>query len=150
MEIAMVACPLCALIVDDCEEWRQLVRSILQEQSDLRVIGELSDGPEAVQQAQDLQPDLILLDIGLPTLNGIEAARQIRKRSPKSKILFVSQESSAAVVQEALGTGEGYVAKTDAARDLPAALHAVLRDKPFVGRRFAIPDLKKDVPVAAG
>ena len=67
----------------------------LRENHNLRVIGVASDGLEAVQKAEELQPDLILLDIGLPSLNGIEVARQIRKLSPKSKILFVSQESSA-------------------------------------------------------
>jgi DNA-binding NarL/FixJ family response regulator len=74
---------------------------------------------EAVQKALELQPDLILLDIGLPRLNGIEVARRIRKVSPGSKILFVSQESSADAVQEALGTGaRGYVVKTDAGTEL--------------------------------
>ena len=81
---------------------------------------------------------MILLDIGLPKLNGIEAARRIRKLSPQSKILFVSQESSADVVQEALATGaRGYVVKTDAGSELLTAVDAVLRGERFVGRRFA-------------
>ena len=85
----------------------------------MRVIGVASDGLEAVQKAEELQPDIIVLDIGLPSLNGIEVARQIRKLSPKSKILFVSQESSAEMVQGALGTGaQGYVVKSDARREL--------------------------------
>jgi DNA-binding NarL/FixJ family response regulator len=76
----------------------------------LQVIGEVSDGLEAVQKAEELQPDLIVLDIGLPTLDGIEAARRIRKFSPESKIVFLSQESSADVVQEAFSLGTlGYV-----------------------------------------
>jgi len=69
------------------------------------VVGEASDGLEAVQKSEELQPDLIVLDIGLPSLNGIEAARRIRNLAPKSKILFLSQESSADVVQEALNSG---------------------------------------------
>jgi DNA-binding NarL/FixJ family response regulator len=71
----------------------------------LEVVGEVSDGLDAVHQAEELQPDLILLDIGLPTLNGIEAARRIRNLSPQSKILFVSQESSADVIEAALTLG---------------------------------------------
>ena len=102
------------------------------------VIGVASDGLEAVQKAEELQPDLILLDIGLPSLNGIEVARQIRKFSPKSKILFVSQESSAEMVQGALGTGaQGYVLKSDAKRELLEGVNAVLRGEQFVSDRFA-------------
>jgi CheY-like chemotaxis protein len=104
----------------------------------LQVIGVASDGLEAVQKVEELQPDLILLDIGLPSLNGIEVARQIRKLSPNSKILFVSQESSADVVQEALGAGaQGYVLKSDARRDLLEGVNAVLRGERFVGNRFS-------------
>ena len=104
----------------------------------MQVIGVASDGLEAVQKAEELQPDLILLDIGLPSLNGIEVARQIRKLSPKSKILFVSQESSADVVQEALRLGaHGYVVKIDARRELLEGVNAVLRGEQFVSARFA-------------
>jgi CheY-like chemotaxis protein len=102
------------------------------------VIDEVSDGLEAVRKAQELYPDLILLDIGLPGLNGIEAAQRIRRFSPKSKILFVSQESSPDVVQHALSLGAcGYVVKMDAGGELLAAVEAVLRDEQFVGSRFA-------------
>jgi CheY-like chemotaxis protein len=83
-------------------------------------------GSMLFRKAQELKPDLILLDIGLPTLNGIAAARQIRKLSPESKIVFVSQESNADVVQEALSTGaEAYVVKTSAASDLLAAVERI-------------------------
>jgi CheY-like chemotaxis protein len=108
----------------------------------LQVIGVASDGLEAVQKAEELQPDLILLDIGLPSLNGIEVARQIRKLSPKSKMLFVSQESSADVVQGALSTGaQGYVLKRDAGRELLEGVNAVLQGEQFVGKRFSGYDL---------
>ena len=114
------------LVVDDHEEFRHFIILMLQERTQCRVIGEASDGLDAVGQAAELQPDLILLDLGLPTLNGMEAARRIRKLSPKSKILFVSQESSADVVQEALNTGAcGYVVKASAS-DLLNAMSAVL------------------------
>ena len=107
-------------------------------------IREVSDGLEAVQEAQRLQPDLILLDIGLPTLNGIEAARQIRRLSPASKIIFVTQESSADIVQEALNIGAcGYVVKTEVGKELLPALTAVLRGEQFLGRRFAGHDFRE-------
>jgi DNA-binding NarL/FixJ family response regulator len=99
----------------------------------LQVICEVSDGLDAVQKAEELKPDLILLDIGLPTLNGIEAARQIRKLAPDSKIIFLSQEPSVDVVREALSLGAwGYVVKTLAGNDLFAAVESVLLGKRFV------------------
>ena len=93
------------LVVDDYAPFRHFVRSALQKLSQLQVIGEASDGMEAVQKAQELGPDLILLDIGLPTLNGIEAARRIREVSPTSKILFVSENRSRVLTEEALRSG---------------------------------------------
>jgi CheY-like chemotaxis protein len=100
---------------------------------ELHVIGEVPDGLEAVKKAQELQPDLILLDIGLPALNGIEAARRIREVSPRSKILFVSENRSRDVTEEALRAGAGgYVVKSDAATDLLPAVQAVLQGKRFV------------------
>jgi len=102
----------------------------------LQVICEVSDGLEAVHKAEELKPDLILLDIGLPTLNGIEAARQIRKLAPDSKIVFLSQESSAEVVEEALRLGAwGYVLKTRAGSDLLPAVEAILSGKRFVSSK---------------
>jgi DNA-binding NarL/FixJ family response regulator len=121
------------LVVDDYEPWRRFVCSTLEEYPEFQVSGEVSDGLEAVQKAQELQADLILLDIGLPTLNGIEVARRIRGLSPKSKILFVSQESSPDVVEEALSFGEGYVIKAQAANELLTAVKAVVHGKHFVG-----------------
>jgi len=114
------------------------VCSTLGKIPELQIVGEVSDGLEAVQKAEKLRPDLIVLDIGLPSLNGIEAARQILGVSSGSKILFVSQEFSADVVQEALDTGgHGYVLKTDAGSELLEGVNAVLRGEQFVGRRFA-------------
>jgi DNA-binding NarL/FixJ family response regulator len=123
------------LVVDDFEPWRHFVSAMLLIKPELQVVGEASDGLEAVQKSEDLKPDLILLDIGLPKLNGIEAGRQIRQRSPNSKIIFLSQNSELDVVRAALGTGAlGYVRKTDAGRELLAAMDAVLRGKQFVSR----------------
>lgn len=126
------------LVVDDYQPWRRFVCSVLQKEPPLQVVGEVSDGEAAVQKAQELTPDLIILDIGLPTLNGIEAARRIRALSPTSKIIFLTQESSADAVQEALSIGaNGYVVKMDAGDELLAAVAAVLRGEQFVGSRFA-------------
>jgi CheY-like chemotaxis protein len=126
------------LVVDDYEPFRQFICSTLRKRPELEIVGEVIDGLKAVQKAKKLQPDLIVLDIGLPSLNGIEAARRIRKLCPESKILFISQESSADVVQEAFDTGaRGYVVKTDAGSELLEAVDAILGGGKFVGRRFA-------------
>ncbi len=125
------------LVVDDNEPFRQFVCSILNTRPGLQIVGEASNGLEAVQKAEELQPDLILLDISLPGLNGIEAGRRIRKLSPESKILFVSQESSADVVQEALSIGGlGYVNKAQAGADLISAVEASLRGEKFVSKKL--------------
>jgi DNA-binding NarL/FixJ family response regulator len=90
------------LITDDFKDWRRQAHSLLQSRHAWQVIAEASDGAEAVQKAEELKPDLILLDVGLPKLNGIEAARQIRQRSPSSKIVFLSQNGDLDIVRAAL------------------------------------------------
>jgi DNA-binding NarL/FixJ family response regulator len=103
------------LVVDDFEPLRKSVCAALAERRDFLVIGEASDGLEAIQKTVDLKPDLVLMDIGLPSQNGIEAARQILDLVPETKILFLSQETSAEVIQEALSFGaSGYVVKINA------------------------------------
>ena len=122
------------LLVDDFAPWRSFVASLLQKNPEWQIICEVSDGLEAIQRAREFQPDLIVLDIGLPKLNGIEAARRIRQLSPNSKILFLSQNNDLAVVQAALGTGAlGYVYKMNAQKELLSAVDAVLLGKQFVG-----------------
>ena len=126
------------LVVEDHEPFRRFLCSTLEKRPELQIVCEVSDGRDAVRKAGDLHPDLILLDVGLPTLNGIEAARQIRKLSHKSKILFVSQESSADVVQEAFRIGAlGYVAKAHAGSDLLPAVEAVCQGERFVSAGLA-------------
>jgi len=123
------------LLVDDFAPWRQTVSSMLLAKPELQVVGEASDGAEAVEKAVELRPDLILLDIGMPTMNGIEAARQILRLVPESKIIFLSQESSDDVIQEALSTGaSGYVVKTMAGKDLLTTLESVLSGEASVSR----------------
>ena len=129
-------------MVEDSEPFRNFICSTLRERPELQIVDRVSDGLQAVRRAEELQPDLIVIDIGLPSLNGIEAARRIRKLSPKSRILFLSQESSVDVVREVLGTGaSGYVYKPDAGRELLEAVSAVLRGERFVGARFSGHDL---------
>ena len=121
------------LVVDDYKDWRNQVRLLLQARPELQVVCEASDALVAVQKAEELQPDLILLDIGLPKVDGIEAARQIRQVSPTSKIVFLSADNSLDVVQVALITGaQGYVYKALAQSDLLPAIDAVLRGGEFV------------------
>jgi DNA-binding NarL/FixJ family response regulator len=133
------------LVVEDFEPWRRFISSMVEQEPRLRIICEVSDGLEAVEKAKELKPDLILLDIGLPKLNGIDAARQIRRFTPKSKILFLSQESSAAVVQEALGIGTGYVVKADAGRELLPAVKAVMLGEQFLSSRLTVHTFEEGV-----
>jgi DNA-binding NarL/FixJ family response regulator len=126
------------LIVDDYEQWRRFLRLTLAVREQLQIIAEVTDGAEAIQKAEELQPDLILLDIGLPTLNGIEAARRIREVSPNSKILFISENRSEDIAREALSTGAGgYVVKSDAAGELLHAIKVVLEGKRFISASLA-------------
>jgi DNA-binding NarL/FixJ family response regulator len=127
-----------ALVVDDYEPFRRFVCLTLGKRLELQIVGEASDGLEAVYKAGQLKPDLIVLDIGLPNLNGIEVVRRLRKLRPECKILVASQESSPDVVQEALRLGVlGYVVKTHAASDLLDAAVAVCQGRQFVSRGLA-------------
>jgi DNA-binding NarL/FixJ family response regulator len=125
--------PYRTLVVEDHRPFLDHICAALREHADLQVVGETQNGLEAVEYARDLQPDLILLDIGLPGLNGIEAARRIRSIAPNAKIVFVTQESSDDLVHAAFELGAwGYVLKTSVARDLSAAVDAVINGKKFV------------------
>lgn len=140
------------LVADDFSPWRRFVSSlILPRMPEWHIVCEVADGLEAVIKAQELKPDIILMDVGLPGLNGIEAARQISKVAADSKILFLSAFDSLEVVEEALNTGaSGYVSKLDAANELTMAVQAVLQGKRFVSCRLK-GDLvaeAEDVPVS--
>jgi DNA-binding NarL/FixJ family response regulator len=126
------------LIVDDFASWRRAIHSILAKDEDLEVVGEASDGLEAVQKSEELQPDLVLLDIQLPKMNGLDAARLIHKVSPTTRILFVSSYHHLEIMQEALRVGAGFVVKADASRDLLPIVKAIVRNEPFVGFKFLL------------
>ena len=125
------------LVADDFEPWRNYACSELRKCDSAYSIHQTADGLETVLRAHELQPDLILLDISLPKMHGIEAARQIRSKCPKSKILFVSEDRSLDVVKEALSTGAwGYVVKSDGT-ELLVAVEAVRQGRFFVSKSLA-------------
>ena len=136
--------PLRTLLVEDNKPFLDYVSSVVREHPDLEIVGEAHNGVDAVERATALKPDLIILDIGLPGMNGIEAARQIRKLVPIAKIIFLTQESSPEIVSEAFRLGAwGYVLKCSAAHDLEAAIQGVID-----GNRFVSEALKAR-PIAA-
>jgi DNA-binding NarL/FixJ family response regulator len=129
--------PVRILVVDDVEPWRRSVCKILRAHERLHVVDQAADGLEAVQKSQELKPDLILLDIGLPRLNGIEAASRIGKVAPGSKVLFLTQNLDADVARMALSNGaKGYVLKIDAASELLPAIETALNGERFVSKRL--------------
>ena len=126
------------LVVDDSEAWRQRIRSMLQTRPELCVVAEAANGLEAVQKAQELKPDLILLDIGLPGLNGIEVAHEVSGLVPSATIVFVSQNNDPDLVAAARTNGaKGYVLKVDVNRELLPAIEAVLRGDHFASTGLA-------------
>jgi DNA-binding NarL/FixJ family response regulator len=121
------------LVADDYEPFRRLVSSTLPKQPQLQLVGEASDGVEAVQKAQELKADIILLDVNLPKLNGFEVGRRIREHLPQLKIIFFSGDRSSDIAAEALRMGAyGYLVKSDAGKELVRALEAVLEGKQYV------------------
>ncbi|HXU14297.1 MAG TPA: response regulator [Terriglobales bacterium] len=122
-----------ALIVDDFGEWRQVLRSLLERTHIVQVVGEAADGLDAVQKAQELQPELILLDVGLPKLSGLQALKLIEECAPKARVLFVSENRSWEIAQEAFQIGAlGYLVKSDVGRELLAAVSKVLENQQFI------------------
>lgn len=123
------------LVVEDNEPFLQFMCSMVRNQELLELVGRAKDGLDAIRQAQLLRPDLITLDIALPKLHGIAAAREIRRLLPTAKILFVTHESAPEVVRECLNVPMcGYVWKPDAGREFSRALHTILAGKPFLSR----------------
>jgi DNA-binding NarL/FixJ family response regulator len=120
------------LLVDDHPIVRQGLKTLLEGHSGWQVIGEASDGAEAVEKARNLSPDVMVLDVTMPRMNGLEACRVLRRQSPELEILFVTQHDSPQMMREALEAGaRGYVVKSNAARDLLAAVQAVSEHRVF-------------------
>lgn len=126
------------LLADDHEVVRQGLRSMLESQRDCKVVGEASDGRQAVSMTKELNPDVVILDIGMPSLNGLEATRQILKMRPQTKVLILTMHESDSVIREVLDAGaRGYLLKTDAGRDLVSAVESLRRNKTFFTSRVS-------------
>jgi DNA-binding NarL/FixJ family response regulator len=126
------------LVADDHEIVRKGLRSILEAQPGWQVAAEASDGREAVDKAKQFKPDVTVMDIGMPSLNGLEAARQILKHDVRAKILILTMHESDPLIREVLDAGaRGYVLKTDASRDLVSAINAIRSNKTFFTAKVA-------------
>jgi two-component system nitrate/nitrite response regulator NarL len=123
------------LVVDDFQPWLNFVKAALYQEPSMQIVGTAPDGLEAVAKARILQPDLILMDISLPTLNGIEATRRITRLVPAANIIFLTLENEPEIVKSALAAGgRGYIAKSDAYRELPSAMKVVAHGNRYVSR----------------
>jgi DNA-binding NarL/FixJ family response regulator len=130
--------PVRILVADDHQVVRTGLRALLESKTGWQVCAEAANGREAVEKAARLKPDVAVLDIGMPLLNGVEATRQIRKLSPQTEILILTMHDSELLVQEVLGAGaHGYILKDDADRNLVAAVDALRRHKPFLSSRVS-------------
>lgn len=130
--------PVRILVADDHQVVRTGLRALLESKTGWQVCAEASNGREAVEKAGQLKPDVAVLDIGMPLLNGVEATRQIRKLSPQTEILILSMHDSELLVQEVLSAGaHGYILKDDADRNLVAAVDALRRHKPYLSSRVS-------------
>ena len=127
--------PVRILVVDDHPIVRHGLRTLLGGRPEWEIIDEAEDGIEAVEKADRLKPDVVVLDVSMPRMDGLEACRRIRKSVPKSEVLIVTQHDSPQMMREASSAGaRGYIVKCDAARDLLAALEAVSQHRPFIAR----------------
>ena len=130
--------PVRLVLADDHEIMRVGLRSLLESQFNWSVVGEAIDGEEAVEMVLSLKPDVALLDIAMPKISGLEAARQILLQVPRTKILLLSAHDSTQVIADVLDSGaKGYVLKSDAARDLVAAVQALYSNQTFFTPKVA-------------
>ena len=129
-------CPVSILVAEDNELWRDFIGLTLRTESSLEIICEVVDGLQAVLIAEQRQPTVALLDIGLPRLNGLDAARSIRELAPNTKIVFLSDHRDVEVVKAALAVGSAYILKPDAGDDLVSAIHSAIRGERFLSRQL--------------
>src|SRR6202000_2681146 len=130
--------PIRLLVADDHEIVRKGIRCVLKAQPGWQVTAEASDGREAVEKAREMKPDVTVLDISMPSLNGLEAARERIKNDARAKILILTQHESDPLIREVLDAGaRGYVLKSDASRDLITAVNAVRSNKTFFTAKVA-------------
>lgn len=126
------------LVVEDFEPWRDFFRAELGRDRELEIVGELSDGTHIVEEVERLRPDVVLMDIGLASTNGIEAAKLVHESSPETKILFVSENRSADIAHKAMDNGgNGYLVKIDVRRELLSGIRAVLEGRRFISSSMA-------------
>jgi DNA-binding NarL/FixJ family response regulator len=125
------------LVVDDTAVWRDFVSATFRSEPSFSIVCEAVDGKQAFVIAERLQPTVALLDIGLPKVNGIDAAITIRKIAPSTRIVFLSDQRDPDIVKEALRVADGYVLKSDAATDLVPAIHSAAKGDPFISRHVA-------------
>ena len=123
------------LVVDDAAHWRKFVDFILRIDPELEIVAEAASGHEALRKAEQLEPEIVLLDISLPGMSGIEVCRHMLRQNPGTRIIFVTQETDVDIVYEALRIGAtAFVVKSDAASQLVTAIHAALKGKAFLSR----------------
>jgi len=125
------------LVAEDLELWRDYVCSMLRGEPSFEVVCEATDGFQAVRLIEQHQPTIGLMDIGLPRLSGIDAARSIKRCAPNTAIIFLSGQHDMDIIQTALDLGSGYVLKSDTASDLIPAIHSVAKGETFVSRQLA-------------
>jgi DNA-binding NarL/FixJ family response regulator len=125
------------LMAEDTDLWREFVSTMLRNEPSFEIICEVLDGRKAIQMAERLQPTITLLDVGLPQINGIDAAGQIRNLAPKTRIVFLSEQRDVEIIQAALDVGCAYVLKSDAAKDLVPAIHSAIVGEAFISRQLA-------------
>lgn len=137
------------LAVDDSVRWQIYILKSFRTESDLKIVAQVGDGLQAVQKAAELCPDIIVMDLSLPSINGLEATRRIRGVSAHSKVLFFSEHSSKDLIAAAFEAGaHGYVLKSDAAFDLVTGVRAILKNEEYLSRslRGGEGPLRSDVP----
>jgi DNA-binding NarL/FixJ family response regulator len=134
------------LLADDHDLMRRGIRGLFESESDLEVCGEAANGREAFELATRLKPDVIVLDLGMPELNGLDALKQIHKEVPATEVLVFSMHDSEGLVREVFAAGaRGYVLKSDAARYLVEAVRSLSQHKPFFTERISDAILRSNV-----